>query len=300
MGEKDLAEKSLLVHADVFADSVNALLYGGEAHLKVEDLQAAPTETVYPDSAGLLRNQFQDVSKYVMCEEGIRAQYILENQTEPDKGMVLRKAGYQGAIYRGEYREQQLYPVVGVVLYWGEKQWNFPQRLRELMQKKLADEEMNYVDEVQLHVYEMAHLPQEVRERFKSDMRIVVDYLAEGKKYISVHRKVIHVEDLLRVLRALSGDDRYLDILHSLTEEEKEEGCYMCEVLDRYWNGGVAEGISQGIVSSVRGMREHDLREEQIAILINQKISYIQNIVRLLELHPDDDDAAIAKRLLVD
>lgn len=81
--------------------------------------------------------------------------------------MVLRKAGYQGAVYRGQYKEKQRYPVIGAVLYWGKGHWNYPRDLKELMHEKLTARELDYVDDVHLDVYEMAHLPKDVRERFK-------------------------------------------------------------------------------------------------------------------------------------
>lgn len=45
MGEKDILEKVLMSHADVFADCVNALVYEGNEKLATADLQPAPTES---------------------------------------------------------------------------------------------------------------------------------------------------------------------------------------------------------------------------------------------------------------
>ena len=58
--------------------------------------------------------------------------------------------------------------------------------IRQLMDRgsgKVAKTTWKYVDNMQLHVWEMRYLPQEVREHFQSDMRIVLDYLAEGNGY---------------------------------------------------------------------------------------------------------------------
>lgn len=53
--------------------------------------------------------------------------------------------------------------------------------------------------------YGMRNLPPATRELFRSDMRHVVDYLAEGNSFRS-DRPVIHKEALVRLLRALGGD----------------------------------------------------------------------------------------------
>ena len=83
MGQKDLTEKSLEFYPDVFADVTNALLYCGKTVVEAETLQPAPTETLYPGRSGKLHNQFHDVSKYVVKEGHIKAQYTLENETKP-------------------------------------------------------------------------------------------------------------------------------------------------------------------------------------------------------------------------
>ena len=65
MGQKDLTEKSLEMYPDVFADVVNALIYHGRQVLQVKDLQAAPTETLYPSGEERLRNQFHDGKRQI-------------------------------------------------------------------------------------------------------------------------------------------------------------------------------------------------------------------------------------------
>ena len=47
MGQKDLTQKDLECYTDVFADVINALMYDGEKVLQDENLQPAPTETIY-------------------------------------------------------------------------------------------------------------------------------------------------------------------------------------------------------------------------------------------------------------
>ena len=63
----------------------------------------------------------------------------------------------------------------------------------------------------------MRHLPREIRELFQSDMRIIVDYLAEGDSYRS-DRKVIHKEATVKMLRVLSGDTNVDDTGDALKE----------------------------------------------------------------------------------
>ena len=96
-----------------------------------------------------------------------------------------------------------------------------------------------------LHVYRMSHLPKQVRNHFHSDMRIVVDYLAEKHNYKPSMQKISHPEALLLMLEALTGNQRYLKIIKTLTEKEKRGEITMCELLDKYENRGIQKGESR-------------------------------------------------------
>ena len=321
MGEKDLAQKNLEFFPDVFADCVNALLYKGEQVLQEEKLLPAPTETAYPDEENVLHNQFQDISKYEVEGSTIQVQYTLENQTDVDRKMVLREFGYKGAIYRRQYQGKELYPVLSILLYWGKPQWQSPRSLRELMEGRhsdlLSDRKLKGMDKVQIRVYEMAHLPKKVRQRFHSDMRIIVDYLAEEENYLPTEQKIMHVEAFLRMMKILTGDNRYEEMLLQMTEEEREESIGMCKLLDKYWNDGVEKGKTEGeiigiakgemigavkgkaeSVGIIRSMCRHKMSAEAIAELVSQKLDYINQIITLCSQYPAEDDISIAKRLL--
>lgn len=255
MGQKDLSQKDLEFYPDVFADTMNALMYDGKPVVHPENLQPAPTETLYAGAEKDLRNQFHDVSKYEMQGERIKLQYTLENETVCDRKMVLRKAGYEGAVYREQYdkKMKETYPIIGAVLYWGCKKWNAPNNIHNFFRKRnLPKEVLHYVNNVTLQTYEMRFLPQEVRQRFQSDMRIVVDYLAEGKDYVPTNQKLKHPEALLRMLKNLTGDARYLTILKEIQKDEQKGEVTMCELLDKYWNDGVATGIQKGIQKGIQ------------------------------------------------
>jgi len=246
MGEKDLTQKELESFPDVFADCVNALL--GESAksicLLTEHLVPAPTETIYSVPGARRKNQFEDVGMYEMDGEEIISLYRIENQTRVDRKMILRKISYEGATYRTQYGGKSVYPIVSMVLYWGRDRWNAPKSLYKLMHEK-GRQYSRYVEDARLHVFEMAHLPKEIRQRFGSDMRIVVDYLAEGSAYEPTNQKILHVDALLGMLRALSGDERYEELSRILTREEKEE-ISMCELLDKYEKRGERRGERRG------------------------------------------------------
>lgn len=238
MGQKDLAQKDLESYPDVFADTINSLLYEGKQVLLPQDLQPAPTETLYHGTEAFLRNQFHDVSQYVVQDGRIKAQYTLENESNASGKMILRRAGYEGAVYRNQYEKQtrDIFPIISSVLHWGKKRWKSPNNLKDLLKKQnLPESTMNLINNIQLRVYNMRFLSREVRERFTSDMRIVVDYLAEEDKYIPTNQPILHVEAFLRMMTELSDDFRYEEIIANPANRPSEKGeITMCKLLDKY------------------------------------------------------------------
>lgn len=84
----------------------------------------------------MLRNQYNDVSKYEIRNGRIAMQYTLENQSTPDYKILLRKAGYEGVIYRQQYDGKDIYPAITLVLYWGDAAWNTSSDLHMFFRKK--------------------------------------------------------------------------------------------------------------------------------------------------------------------
>lgn len=105
-----------------------------------------------------------------------------------------------------------------------------------------------YIDNVRLHMYSMRYLSQEIRQRFQSDMRVVVDYLAEGKKYEPTQQKIADVDGTMRMLYALTGDTDFINYIERLEEIQKRGGrVTMCEVVDKFVQRGREQGIKEGI-----------------------------------------------------
>lgn len=243
MGQKDLTEKYFLLYPDVFADTLNVLAYAGREVVCAENLFPAPSESFYHAGEGKLADQFSDVSMFEMNEGSIRVQYILENEVQAKARTILRKAGYEGALYRRQLENDETFPIVSLLLYWGLISWNQPVSMREFFQEADLDQSTwKYIANDKLHVYTMARLPKQVRNRFRSDMRIVVDYLAERQNYKPTVQKLAHPEALLLMLKALTNDDRYIEMMTALTEEEKKGEITMCELLDKYENRGIQQG----------------------------------------------------------
>ncbi len=238
---------------DIAADAINVLLYRGRTLTDADNLQPGPTETIY-QGRERLRDQYEDLCKYEIADGRIRVMYLIANQIKVDGKMLLRKAGYTGGAYREQYegKVKDIFPVAEFILYWGRPRWRSSRDLRQMFKKRSSDHNIpevawEYIDDIKLHVYEMRHLPEETRKLFQSDMRIVVDYLAEGDEYRS-DRKIVHKAALIRMIRVLSGEKDTDDVEKWLEEQGigEEDEITVCELFDQYVRQGREEGRQEG------------------------------------------------------
>ena len=110
-----------------------------------------------------------------------------------------------------------------------------------------AHEDLELVDEVQLTVWHMNNLSEEIRKRFTSDMGFVVDYLNEGSFERRKNQKIVHAEALCEMMEALTKDTRFTDMIAKVrSRQEKGGAIIMCEYLDMLEEKGKEKGKEKG------------------------------------------------------
>ncbi|MCD8078578.1 MAG: Rpn family recombination-promoting nuclease/putative transposase [Lachnospiraceae bacterium] len=213
MAEKDVTEKLLEDYPDVFADIVNVLVYDGENKVDPADLEISGTISQYK-VGNVSRSQERDIAKYWKKEDVRIGLLGLENQTSPDPDIALRVISYDGAAYRNEMNQGNArYPVVTLVLYfgtdsrWGQKSRSLYGRIGE-PDKKLG----SFFSDYRANVFEIAWLDDKTVAKFRSDFRIVADYFVQMRKnhkYVPSAETMVHVEEVLNLIAAVSGDKRF-------------------------------------------------------------------------------------------
>ena len=264
MGDKDITEKVLEDYNDVFADIVNVLLFHGKKVVK-EDCLTDTRDISQYKIENEIHEQERDVSKLwekqdvgIENENGekvVIAMYGLENQTKIDKEMPFRVIGYDGAKYRGQINKEKRkhFPVVTMVLYFGERHWDKNKTLYEgmIVPKYLEP----YVNDYKINVYEIAYLTEEQVGMFTSDFKIVADYFVQmrkNKSYKPSQEEIQHVDEVLKLMSVLTEDNRFLKV----QQESRGEVKNMCEVLDRVENRGIAKGLAKGMAHGICAMIE--------------------------------------------
>lgn len=327
--KKDIAEKRLEDHNDVFADIFNNLVFHGEQVLEEERLTPLPTEAFTRQIDGELRQGNRDIRKADGTYGNYRLICSTENQTATDNTMPQRVMGYEYAGYEEQIRDfleenrknnrpayskrihedQRLVPIVTAVLYWGAKGWQgplslhdmleFPQDKREIIEPYVANYPMNLID--------LSNVPKEVRERMTSDFRLLLDYLAcrnnpeEMKKFMADNRRVIrHPEEFLDAMSEVASDGRYRMIKEQMQQKadggEKEEEVTMWKIEDEIENRGIQSGELLKIITLTRKKYNKGKNVAEIADDLEEQVSAIQLIYGLIEQYPDKDEKYILEQ----
>lgn len=246
MGQKDITEKVLEDYNDVFADIINGLLFDGVQEIKPEALENTSVHAQYKAENDKVHELERDIAKYWKEEKVELAICGIENQSKVEKNMPFRIIGYDGATYRSQLQQERkkMLPVVTIVLYFGtDRHWSSRKKIKELMEiPRCLD---MYVNDYQMHVFEVAWLTEEQISRFHSDFKVVANFFVQKRKnrdYIPDDpTEIRHVDEVLKLLKVMTGDRRYEEIFR------KKKGVRsMCDVAERLEKMGIAKGIEIG------------------------------------------------------
>lgn len=269
IGTKDYAENTLIALNDVFADIYNVLVFCGKQIITPGSLEELSGVSRYQADNSILHQQERDTCK---LWKGLGVNLVvagIENQTKACRDMPFRGIGYDGASYRSQLlkKEERIvkgkkkmmpakerYPVVTIVLYFGEKPWRYPLELKKSFRPALPDNEAAamlepYITDYKVHLFDIPRLTKEQVAMFQSDFRLVADYFVNAYNnpdYTPDPAVITHVDEFLKLMKVLTGDNRYETI--TFTEQEKEEGVKMCKVLDFREQRGESRGLQQGIL----------------------------------------------------
>lgn len=183
MGEKDITEKILEDHNDVFADIINGLIFAGEQRILPESLENTAVHSQYKADDEKVHELERDVAKYWKDQDVQLAICGIENQSSVEKYMPFRIIGYDGTAYRSQLQDKrkEILPVMTIVLYFGtEHRWYGKRNIKGLM--KIPEGLDDYINDYKMQVFEVAWLTEEQISRFRSDFKIVANFFVQKRK----------------------------------------------------------------------------------------------------------------------
>lgn len=214
----------------------------------------------------------------------------MENQTLIDKDMPLRIMGYDGQSYRSQLltdasgqKSLNRYPVVTLVLYFGNKRWNNCRSLYDVLE--ISEKLKPFVSDYKINVFEISYLTEEQVNMFTSDFKYVADYFVQmrtNKDYIPSKETMKHVDAVLKIMSVLTNDNRFIEVQNDI----KGGLGSMCEILDKVEQKGIKQGIEQGIEqerhSTIVRMLKDGKTPEQISDFCGYDIKEVMSIQQTL------------------
>ena len=250
----DVFAASLFTAYVLFESVFTGIIPAFENFITCREARLDPLSDVSPysmyKSDGKVHEQERDVSKFLKTagntEHEIRIAFLgFEHQTRYDKDMPLRVISYDGAAYRAELSSKERYPVITIVLYFGNTHWGSNRTLHEAV--GVPDNLRPYVNDYKVNLYEIAFMSDEEISRFHSDFRIIASFIAHKRadpNYVSTDRTTfVHTDEVLKLMSLLTDDDRYELTLNSEGGKPKN----MCEMLDRVEARGMEKGRAEGM-----------------------------------------------------
>ena len=262
---------------DHFADLFNAALFDGEQVLNPADLMEVDTDV---SSVVKFNNHAETVQKVldVVKKTAYGVDFViwgLENQSKIHYAMPLRHMIGDSLSYLKEYNEiaarnkaekgcessdeflsnlkrtDRLHPVISLCVYYGEKEWDGPFCLADMLE--IPEKLKPLVSDYKMNLIEVRN--SESLHFHNPDVDTVFDvsrsiYERNFDKINTIYRDKKIPAELGVVIGAITESQKLID---QALESEKEGGqINMCGALEELVDKGRQEGMQKGILANIR------------------------------------------------
>ena len=301
---------------DRFSDLFNAVFFDGMEVVKASELDERDTEssvlvrgmkTTVKGSRDLIKIRKKLVGKNV--ELTILA---LENQEHINYAMPLRVMGYDYVRYKKQYnklasmrkkeegldsdefvskmrREDRLNAVFTIVIYYGEKPWNGPRLLSEMLH--VPEEFKGLLSDYQMNLIEVRDCDLKFKNNDNQDMLFLLDLFLNPS---ANDDETIEIAKEYTTKRNTDSDviEAVVSATKADLEIEEEEVHDMCTFFDRISKNYEANGIEKGIEKGREEGLEKGIKEF-VGVLFECNISKQQIVNKLsLRFNISNEEAA--------
>lgn len=279
-----------------FADLFNTILFEGSSVISPEELEEQDTDVSKVLSLSQSVRSLERTRDIVRKSNGV-AEFVLlgiENQMKIHYAMPLRTMIYDGLTYLKEYDEvvkyngsqkgqglssaeflsgfrkaDRLHPVITLVIYYGEEEWDGPFALKDMLQ---VPEGLNrFVSDYQMN---LLNIHDSDKYQFKNtDIEVVFDVIRKLYKNQYQELKAAYDDktipyELFQVITAVTNAKEWLG--KAVYEENGEVS--MCRALEEWISqgrdegriAGKNEGRIEGIRELIANMLQNGMSAEEI------------------------------------
>ncbi|MBD5134754.1 MAG: hypothetical protein HDT39_02135 [Lachnospiraceae bacterium] len=270
MGRNDISLKSYLSDKRRFADLFNCTLMGGSQVIDPNRLENSPTVMSVSDENGFME-RINDISMKYTFEDSSLALIILENQEYIDYSMPLRVMLQQALAYDAQLRDiksqnknhklksggeylskvkktDRILPVVVLVAYWGEDEWDGARSIHDMLRFEPRTEIMRqFVPDYKINFVNIKDYKDS--DNFKTELRTFSGlYFCKNSKikmskYIETHRECANIDsDTFLAIANITGSGN----IKGLEKYKDKEEINMCKAFEENWLDGLEKGKEEG------------------------------------------------------
>ena len=284
MGRIDTEAKHYMADNARFADAFNYFVYDGKQIISSNALTELDTTEIvvaYGKNAKVPVQKFRDLLKSWMVKTDGRAVYALlgtELESEVNYAMPVKAALYDSMHYakqvesarkslkeqkeplnHGEFlsgfrKEDRLVPIVTLVLFLKDTEWDGPTHLREMFDDTEA-QLLSFVPDYRINLLAPSRIPKEDFEKFRTDVGPLLEYIKNQKDKEKLD-EIMHENDRFR-----SVDSETASLINTITGsrlkfDTREEKIDMCKAIDDMRKESREEGIESTRLESIRNVMD--------------------------------------------
>lgn len=306
----DTTEKVRFQNNNLFSDMINGTLFHGNHMINPIHLHSFDSyESTYIHLFGMDRTR-DVIKKY---EDGYIILIGIENQSQVDETMPIRILGYDFINYMNQqkvfYRDYklitkhnkkypkdkkklpklELYPVMSIVINYGERRWNKSTTLKGMM-KKIPKVFEGYINDWEIKVVDIIDVDyKNFRHKDNQDLVLGIQRLYESNGEVEVLEEIDMSYETAIELFSITNSRDMLEIVRGMKKEEFDM-CTAMEIFkkktegigfEKGKNAGIEKGRNEREIELVMNMYNHGMNVGDIAKYTNisqdEIIDYIKS-----------------------
>ena len=256
MGEKDITLKDYLSAPKRYADLLNGSIFHGRQIIDAGELQDADTVQSKSDELSIIErinditmkqtkhgNLFAiwTVANQEHIDYGMPARVMMQDALSYDRQLKERKRQNQNFADSGEFlsrikKEDRLHPVITLIVYWGEDEWQDAKSLHDILDfgtdPILAQEIKQLIPEYPLHFLNLSEVHN--YSHYRTELRTLFELYDRRKdktaftQYVNEHDECKHMDpETYWALRILVNTPQLGTIIPQSERTEKTWETYL-------------------------------------------------------------------------